>query len=78
MLGEKELDNYMKSEESETVEKKDIDVKAVFEVMNENLAKLIEAMGDLSTVLTKDDGEKVEDENVEEVKETETEEEKEV
>ena len=78
MLGEKELDNYMKSEESETVEKKDIDVKAVFEVMNEHLAKLIEAMGDLSTVLTKDDGEKVEDENVEEVKETETEEEKEV
>ena len=78
MLGEKELDIYMKSEESETVEKKEVDVKAVFDIMNENLAKLIEAMGDLSTVLTKDDGEKVEEEKVEEVKETETEEEKEV
>lgn len=69
MLGEKELNEYMKTEVKE--DKKDVDVNSIFEAVNENLARLIEAMGDLGAVLSKED-DKVED--VEEVKEMETEE----
>ena len=75
MLGEKELNEYMKTEETVS-EKKDVDVSSIFEAVNENLGRLIEAMADLGSVLNKT--EKVDE--VEEVKETETEsvEEKEV
>lgn len=76
MLGEKELNEYMKTEEVK--EEKTTDIKALFESMNNNLALMVEAFGELGRYMNKDDGDKVEE--VEEVKETETEteEEKEV
>lgn len=75
MLGEKELNEYLKTEEVK--EEKKTDVKALFESMNNNLALMVEAFGELGRYMNKDDGE---EEKVEEVKETETEteEEKEV
>ena len=75
MLGEKELSNYLKEDEV-MGEKKEVDVNSIFDAINENLGKLVEAMADLGTLLNKNKTEKVEE--VEEVKEIETEEEKEV
>lgn len=76
MLGEKELSNYLKEDEVKE-EKKEVDVNSIFDAVNENLAKLVEAMADLSGILTAPK-EEVEEVKEEEVKEIETEEEKEV
>lgn len=76
MLGEKELSNYLKEDEVKE-EKKEVDVNSIFDAVNENLAKLVEAMADLSSILTAPK-EEVEEVKEEEVKEIETEEEKEV
>lgn len=76
MLGEKELEYYLKEDEvKEKKEKKEVDINSIFETVNENLAKLVEAMAELSNILTAPKEEEVKEE---EVKEIETEEEKEV